>query len=144
MILSKLSLIFKFVIVAFIYGIIYYALKVMYKDINGGMEKKKNNGKTVGLEVVEIGNNINLKKGSLIPIPRKLSIGRGKRNTLQLLERYVSKKHAVIKLVGKGCYVEDLGSTNGTILNSKRIGKKEWLKSGDVLKVGTSTFRVIE
>ncbi len=144
MLLSKLSLIFKLLIIVFIYGIIYYALKVMYKDINKNERKSSQQVNTIGLEVVEPGNNINLKCGSLIPVVQKLSIGRDKRNMVQLEERYVSGRHAIIKLEGDGYYIEDLNSTNGTIINNNKITEKVWLNSGDLIKVGTSIFRVIE
>ncbi|WBW99288.1 FHA domain-containing protein [Oceanirhabdus sp. W0125-5] len=143
MLLSKLSLIFKLLIIVFIYGIIYYALKVMYKDINKNEKKTSQQVKTIGLEVLDPGNNTNLKHGSLIPVVQKLSIGRDKKNMVQLEEKFVSGKHAVIKLVGDGYYIEDLNSTNGTILNNEKITEKVWLSSGDLIKVGTSVFRVI-
>lgn len=47
----------------------------------------------------------------------------------------VSKKHAVIKTVGMKSAVEDLGSTNGTFIDDKRIKRHE-LRRGDTIVIG--------
>ncbi|MBF0407679.1 MAG: FHA domain-containing protein [Candidatus Riflebacteria bacterium] len=56
----------------------------------------------------------------------------------------VSRKHAVITYNGKAWEIEDLGSTNGTYINSRQIpsGKKAVIKSGD--KLGISKKVVFE
>jgi pSer/pThr/pTyr-binding forkhead associated (FHA) protein len=45
---------------------------------------------------------------------------------------------------GKDCIIEDLGSTNGTLLNGKKLNGREYLSSGDEIKIGNTSFRVIE
>ena len=53
----------------------------------------------------------------------------------------VSTSHAVIKRVGGVCILEDLKSANGTILNGKRINKKEILNEDEFI-IGSTTFTV--
>jgi len=50
-------------------------------------------------------------------------------------DKSVSSKHAVIKTVGTQSTIEDLGSTNGTLLEGRRI-KRHLLRRGDSIIIG--------
>lgn len=141
--LSKLSLIFKIIIIVIVYAIILFALRIMYKDIKSGGSKKTSRKKTFGLEVVDPGNNNNLRRGSVIPINREITIGRRDDNSVILREGYVSGHHARIYLRNTDYIMEDLNSTNGTILNNKKVEKKVCIKVGDEIKIGSAGFKVI-
>lgn len=54
----------------------------------------------------------------------------------------VSKKHCEFTYENSNYYVRDLGSANGTFVNNERIGECR-LRSGDMLQIGQSTFKVI-
>lgn len=56
----------------------------------------------------------------------------------------VSRRHALIAVRDNTCIVEDLGSSNGTYVNSKRAPANQpiTLRSGDELKFGTLLLRV--
>ena len=61
--LSKLSIVFKIVIIGIVYIIIFWALGIMYKDVKNGSKRSRNaNRKSFGLEVVNPGENSNLRK----------------------------------------------------------------------------------
>lgn len=68
-----------------------------------------------------------------------ISIGRKAGNDIQLNDLTVSGRHALLTTLGEHTYVDDLGSTNGTLLNGKRVNKSQ-LKHGDVIQVGTHQF----
>jgi len=63
------------------------------------------------------------------------SIGRLDSNTLVLADRSVSGAHCVIVRNGKKYLIRDLGSTNGTCVNSVPVMEQE-LASGNLLKIG--------
>jgi hypothetical protein len=67
------------------------------------------------------------------------SIGRKHGNDIQLNDLTVSGRHALITKMGDHMYVDDLGSTNGTLLNGARIAKSI-IKHGDVIQVGNFQF----
>ena len=138
---TNISLIFKFLIIGIIYVILFLALRIMYKDIKGGSVKKKKN--SIGLEVISIGENDELKHGGIIPIQNELTIGRKDNNLLVLSDKYVSSHHASIYLRNNDFILEDKGSTNGTYINNKLISGKRILKIGDKISIGTAIFRVI-
>ncbi|WP_446897881.1 FHA domain-containing protein [Clostridium sp. LBM24168] len=143
--LSKLSLVFKIVIIGIVYIIIFWSLGIMYKDIkNGGRRSKISNKRSFGLEVVMPGDNSNLRKGAVIPIRREITIGRKNDNILKLEDPYASSHHARLYIKnGKDCVIEDLGSTNGTLLNGKKLNGRQYLNSGDEIKIGNTSFKVI-
>ena len=60
------------------------------------------------------------------------------------LEKGVSRKHAVIHHTGGDYTVEDLGSTNGTYINKKRIQPHapEPIRSGDEVRFGKLALSV--
>ncbi|MCW9024366.1 MAG: FHA domain-containing protein [Gammaproteobacteria bacterium] len=68
-----------------------------------------------------------------------ISIGRKHGNDIQLNDLTVSGRHALIVSMGEHIYVDDLGSTNGTLLNGARISKT-LVKHGDVIQVGNYQF----
>ena len=68
-----------------------------------------------------------------------ISIGRKHGNDIQLNDLTVSGRHALITLMGEHTYVDDLGSTNGTLLNGARIAKSQ-LQHGDTVQTGNYQF----
>ncbi|MGD1993140.1 MAG: FHA domain-containing protein [Anaerolineae bacterium] len=60
------------------------------------------------------------------------------------LEKGVSRRHAKIFFQGEKCYVEDVGSANGTFLNDRRLTPylPYPLKAGDEIQVGQLRLRV--
>ncbi len=139
----KISLIMRYAIIAIIYIIIIFALRIMYKDMKGGAKKKPVIKKTMGLEVIERGENFNLRVGAVIPLNDELTIGRKADNLLILGDKYVSSKHARIFMKNTEYVLHDLKSTNGTLMNKKKVIDKVSIKKGDEIKIGTSIFKVI-
>jgi adenylate cyclase len=71
-------------------------------------------------------------------------IGRSTTADVRLTDREVSRKHSQIDRDGERFVLSDLGSSNGTFLNGKRILAPAALEDGDEVMVGTSKmeFRV--
>ena len=70
----------------------------------------------------------------------RVSIGRTPENDLLVLENYISRHHAVIKLGPDRAIIEDLGSRNGVYVNDRRVSR-ELLRDGDVVMLGKARFR---
>ena len=66
-------------------------------------------------------------------------LGRGTDADIRLPDTGVSRKHADVQLEGGAVVVEDLGSTNGTLVNGRRVGRQE-LADGDVIRIGHSVL----
>ena len=134
--------IFTAAIIGIIYIIIFLALRIMYKDVKSG-DRKRRTKKSLGLEIVDNGKNSNLKLGGVIPVNGELTLGRKEDNLLILTDPYVSGHHAKIYVKNTDYILEDMGSTNGTLLNNERLEGKEILALGDEIKVGSAVFKVI-
>jgi FHA domain-containing protein len=66
-------------------------------------------------------------------------LGRGTDADIRLPDTGVSRKHADVQLEGGTVTVEDLGSTNGTLVNGRRVGRQD-LADGDVIRIGHSVL----
>jgi hypothetical protein len=64
-------------------------------------------------------------------------IGRGAEADLQLTDTGVSRRHAEVRVLGDTVEVHDLGSTNGTWVNGRRVQTAS-LRDGDRVTVGTT------
>jgi hypothetical protein len=73
----------------------------------------------------------------------ELTIGRSPGCGVSMPEDiYTSTLHARLFRHNEQLWVEDLGSTNGTYVNSERIAKAVRLGKGDMLQVGSTVFEV--
>jgi hypothetical protein len=66
-------------------------------------------------------------------------IGRGTEADIRLPDTGVSRKHVDVVLDGGTAYAEDLGSTNGTLVNGRKIARQA-LSDGDVIRIGHSVL----
>lgn len=67
-------------------------------------------------------------------------LGRGPECSVTLKDEFASNLHAKIYQVEGRYYVEDLGSTNGTYINGRRINYPTELRSGDSIKIGRTVM----
>jgi len=67
----------------------------------------------------------------------------GRQGTLPVSDEHASGQHARFQHAHSFWYVEDLGSTNGTWLNGRRILAAQRLKKGDKIRIGRTTLTVI-
>src|SRR4030042_2678617 len=72
-------------------------------------------------------------------VKSSISVGRGANNDLQFASSAISTNHLRILSNGNGYRVIDLGSTNGTLLNSKKLipFQENILKNGDMITVAS-------
>jgi pSer/pThr/pTyr-binding forkhead associated (FHA) protein len=66
-------------------------------------------------------------------------IGRGADAQIRLPDTGVSRRHVDVQLAHGQVAAEDLGSTNGTLVNGRRIGRQP-LADGDVIRIGHSVL----
>ena len=71
---------------------------------------------------------------------RKTSVGRTPDNDLQIDAKFISRHHAVILAGPAHTIIEDLNSTNGVLVNGRRI-TRQTLKDGDSVVIGRTLFR---
>lgn len=67
-----------------------------------------------------------------------VKIGRSSDNNEIFAQGEISRHHCELYSVNKKLFIKDLGSSNGTYVNGKRISKPVWLKKGDKVSLGKS------
>jgi pSer/pThr/pTyr-binding forkhead associated (FHA) protein len=78
-----------------------------------------------------------------IPLTKeRTTIGRKPHNDIQIDNLAVSGEHAVIVTILNDSFLEDLGSTNGTVVNGNAI-KKHFLQSNDVVELGKYKLKFV-
>ncbi len=78
-----------------------------------------------------------------IPLTKeRTTIGRKPHNDIQIDNLAVSGEHAVIVTILNDSFLEDLGSTNGTLVNGNTV-KKHFLQNNDVVELGKYKLKYI-
>ena len=72
----------------------------------------------------------------------RTTIGRKPHNDIQIDNLAVSGEHAVIVTILNDSFLEDMGSTNGTLVNGTSV-KKHFLQNSDVIEIGKYKLKYI-
>jgi hypothetical protein len=145
----------KYAFLAVLYIFIARAVKAVYIELRpqGGRQRKGvaapapaparasgRKSKRIARKVAVIeGDN---HKGKSFDLGDELVIGRGEKCHLVLDDTYVSQVHARIFAKDDTFMLEDLGSTNGTYLNRRRITGPTELRKGDQVKIGKTVMEL--
>jgi len=93
-----------------------------------------------GWLVVERGGG--LREGERFDLIGGLSVGRSKESDVRIDDRYASSLHARVFSREGRFYVEDMSSTNGTLLNGATLQGEAELIDGDHVQIGDTVFRL--
>jgi pSer/pThr/pTyr-binding forkhead associated (FHA) protein len=93
-----------------------------------------------GFLVVERGGG--LQGGQRFDLIGGLSIGRSKEADVQIDDRYASSLHVRVFSREGRFFVEDMNSTNGTLLNGATLQGEAELIDGDSVQIGDTVFRL--
>jgi pSer/pThr/pTyr-binding forkhead associated (FHA) protein len=86
-----------------------------------------------------------MNKGDEFPLHEgKNIVGRGQDCNIVLFDKKCSRHHFQIIKKGKHYAIEDLDSSNGTVLNGKIVGKATSFDPGDKIVIGGSKLMVSE
>lgn len=127
----------RIVLLALLYLFLYAAVKTGIGMV-GGKAKKVQRG--LALRVTHGPKEIT---GISIPLAGPVIIGRSPDADLVIADDFVSSTHAKIVPAGDGYLLEDLGSTNGTIVNGQPAKRPLPLVAGDVIELGQNRLEVV-
>ena len=84
-------------------------------------------------------------QGNRVPIARRLTIGRDHKNSIYIDDKLASREHAIIQKIRDDFYIQDLHSTNGTLVNGKKIpaGNYVRLNATDTILIGRTELSVL-
>jgi hypothetical protein len=93
------------------------------------------------LEVVAA---MGLDPGTAFELGEGATMGRADGSDIPVDDPFASSAHARIFPRAQFMYIEDMGSTNGTYLNGRRLRAAERLKPGDTVRIGETEYRYQE
>jgi len=82
------------------------------------------------------------RKREIIIQGQEFLIGRGTDCDLRLAVSAISRHHCLLRFKGGEATLSDLGSSNGTLVNGKRVRSQVALHTGDEIRVGSCRFVV--
>jgi pSer/pThr/pTyr-binding forkhead associated (FHA) protein len=143
----------KIALLVILYFFVWRAVRAILADLYGGTRRERRaagrqapatrqvrRGKGTPTKVVVIDERGS--KAGTYKLGKTLQIGRGQSSDIRLTDTYVSTAHARITNRNGAWMVEDLGSTNGTYLNQRRVTAPAALAPGDRIRVGKTTLEL--
>ena len=142
----------KYALVALLYFFVFRAVRSVAIDVasrrggraaatapRGAVPAKPSKGKPPSLVVVYEPDGA---KPRTVRLSGSTQIGRAEVCAIRLNDTYVSQMHARLYGEDGEWFVEDLGSTNGTYLNDRRVVQPVGVHAGDVVKVGKTVLEL--
>jgi pSer/pThr/pTyr-binding forkhead associated (FHA) protein len=146
----------KFAFLALLYFFVYRSLRSVVVEVSGGTRTARprrgeprppapprtaarRRGKAPRKVIVM--NDKGAKTGT-VPLNGTIQIGRADACHIRLDDTYISQFHARIFPRDGAWYVEDLGSTNGTYLNQRKLTGASEVRAGDTLRMGKTTMEL--
>jgi hypothetical protein len=148
--LEPLAVALKFGFLAVLYLFLLWVTRMALRDLRGtaspGLETGYHDvrgddrgGSTDAFLVVQQGGG--LTEGEHFDLFGGVSLGRAADVDIRIDDRYASGMHARVLNRSGAYYVEDLDSTNGTLLNSRELHGEAPLDPGDVIRIGDTELR---
>jgi pSer/pThr/pTyr-binding forkhead associated (FHA) protein len=118
-----------------LYAFIGWALYTLWKDL----KSPSSPAETIPtIQITPIGTDARMRSFDL-PV---ITIGRAQTNTYQLLDNSISSTHARMSYHHQQWWLEDLASTNGTMLNNRPVSTPTVLIDGDQIQCGSVAFQI--
>ncbi len=122
--------------------LIYLFLIRAFGVLHRQMAAERIEGRPLGALVVERSPGRTPRVGERIGLRATNAIGRDAGNDIPLLDEAASARHARLDASEGEWWIEDLGSTNGTLVNGVRIERRERLRPGDEIGIGRIALRL--
>lgn len=140
-----ISDVLKYAFVIVVYMFIFSVIKLIYLDISDTKRLSKSLDDAYAyLKLINLRKDLKFKVYESYGIRDEVTIGRNRKSDIYINDPFMSKDHARIYLEEGHYYLEDLKSTNGTLLNGKEIkGKTIKLNENDKITFGQVSFLFI-
>lgn len=127
----------RIVLIALLYLFLFAAIKTGIGMVGSAAKKSK---KGLALRVTRGPQELT---GVSVPLSGPVVIGRSPDADLVIADDFVSGVHAKIVPSADGFVLEDLGSTNGTLVNGQPATRPLTIVAGDVVELGRNRLEVV-
>lgn len=131
----------RYVFIGLLYVFLILVVRAIYRDMRqpeGRPRSARRKKKKAQPQLIVITADRNV--GSRYALTDDVSVGRAAGCSILIDDTYASQQHARIYSEAESFYVEDLGSTNGTYVNGRKISYPLELRVGDRIKIGKTVF----
>ncbi|WP_227767817.1 FHA domain-containing protein [Zhaonella formicivorans] len=133
----------RYAFLVLLYLFIFAVFRAVVEDLSRIKLAGRNMSNSYKLVVRESGESSNLQPGDIFPLGDQVVLGRYADSDIAIGDPHISARHAALRQENGFLVLQDLGSTNGTFLNGKRIKGNKRLQPGDLLRLGDVTFEVM-
>jgi len=127
----------KFIFIAFVYLFVWQVARAVGSHVGTGEITRRSKP---GNQVVIIKSET--QAGQNIAVRDAVVLGRSAEADIVLDDPYASEFHMRLIRQDGGIVLHDLGSTNGTYVNGRRVGSPITLSQGDAIQVGKTIMEV--
>lgn len=131
-------------VVALLYLFLLQVVLILRRDLAASTSQQAGAAPTrlgARLVVLEAGTS-GLAPGQPFPLAEVNSLGRGPGNSVVLADDSVSAQHALLVQRNGQWWLEDRGSTNGTLVAGRRVDEPTPVAPGDVISLGRVRLRL--
>jgi hypothetical protein len=148
---DPVSVLLKFAFLGVLYLFLLWVARSALKDLRRPADERASAGSRSaerelaeappGRPVLVLERGGGLSAGASFTLNGGVTIGRSPQTDIPIEDRFASARHARIYERDGFAYVQDMGSTNGTYLNGKRLDSPELLRTDDRIRIGDTEFR---
>ena len=136
-----LRLLFIFLLYFFLYQVVRVTTRELIALATN--EPAREVASSVARLVVVDGAESGLAPGTTFALQSVNQVGRHRDCTIMIDEPFVSAEHAELAYDNGRWWLRDLGSTNGTFINGKRVGVATGVRPGDIVQFGRITLQFV-
>lgn len=114
----------------------------LFAAMRAGVGLVRGQRKDTAIWCVDVEKGSRAMRGLHVDVLGPVVVGRSPSSDIVIDEPYVSATHARFSIQGPALVLEDLGSTNGTMVNGHVIDQPVTLRDGDEVQVGDTVMRV--
>jgi pSer/pThr/pTyr-binding forkhead associated (FHA) protein len=129
----------RIVFLILVYGVLFSVVRALTRDLRAAAREPAT---TLGRFVVLASPAGEPPTGAVFPLDAVTTLGRDVNNSISIEDPFASSQHALLTYRGRGWYVEDLDSTNGTYVNGARVTSPSPVGYGDEVQIGQVRLRL--
>ncbi len=139
-----ISKVLTYAFITMIYLFIYAIIRMIFLDIRT-MGRKKGGYAQAYLKLVNLRQEFDFPISESYEIEDEVTVGRGRSNTITIKNPFLSDRHMRIFKEDESFFIEDLESTNGTLLNGEKLTDDALeLCDGDKIEIGGLKFLFVK
>jgi hypothetical protein len=129
----------RLIFLAMLYAFLWMVVRALVRDLRSAAREPTIE---LGRLVVVASPSGEPPSGAAFALDAITSLGRDVNNSIVIDDEFVSTTHAALTYRGRAWYVEDLESTNGTVVNGSQVDGLAPIAFGDEIQIGQVRLRL--